>query len=256
MDDAVWVYAVQREDSGAPELSGVSGEKLRTVSAAGLCAVVGTVPLPEYGVESLERHLNDLDWLATTARTHNAVIETAAYAGTAIPVRLAVICRDDESVRELLRERRETFSAALDLVDGRAEWGVKAFLRHARTPEPATTPASGADYLRRRRDDLQRNRIERDAAERAVNELYHSLSPYAVGARARPPADPSLTGSAAPMLLNAAYLVDHERASEFIAAVADSAAAHPEIAVERTGPWLPYSFVGSVGDIDGRGDFE
>ncbi|MFI6866630.1 GvpL/GvpF family gas vesicle protein [Nocardia sp. NPDC050406] len=251
--EALWVYAVRRADTALPELPGVAGEKLRTVGAAGLSAVVGAVPLPDFGVESLARHLNDLDWLAATARTHNAVIEAVAYDSTAIPVRLAVIFRDDESVRALLTEHRDEFDAALDLVEGRAEWGVKAFLRRPAVAEPAAAPSSGADYLRRRREALHRNRTEREIAEKTADEIYHALSPFAVGARTRPAVDPSLSGFAEPMLLNAAYLVDDARSGEFLSAVAELTAAHPEITIERTGPWLPYSFVGGVGDI--AGDF-
>ena len=52
------------------------------------------------------------------------------------------------------------------------------------------------------------------------------------------------------MLLNAAYLLDASDGTSFTAAVAAEATAHPELRVELTGPWPPYSFAG--GDDDGR----
>jgi hypothetical protein len=47
-----------------------------------------------------------------------------------------------------------------------------------------------------------------------------------------------------PTLLNAAYLLDASAVVTFTAAVAGLATAHPELRVELTGPWPPYSFAG------------
>jgi hypothetical protein len=52
------------------------------------------------------------------------------------------------------------------------------------------------------------------------------------------------------MLLNAAYLLDAADGVSFTAAVAGQATAHPELRIELTGPWPPYSFVGD--DDDGH----
>jgi hypothetical protein len=48
------------------------------------------------------------------------------------------------------------------------------------------------------------------------------------------------------MVLNAAYLLDAEGeiGNRFAAAVAEMASAHPELRMELTGPWPPYSFTG------------
>lgn len=61
-----WMYAVTdgtlvgHETEGA---SGVAGEQVRTVQEGGLTAVVGTVPLDDFGEAALARNLEDLDWL-------------------------------------------------------------------------------------------------------------------------------------------------------------------------------------------------
>jgi hypothetical protein len=46
------------------------------------------------------------------------------------------------------------------------------------------------------------------------------------------------------MLLNAAYLLAPSDGTRFAQAVAAADAAHPELRVELTGPWPPYSFAG------------
>jgi hypothetical protein len=52
--------------------------------------------------------------------------------------------------------------------------------------------------------------------------------------------DAQLSGRDDWMVLNGAYLVDDERGEEFAAAVA--ALREPELDVQLTGPWAPYSF--------------
>jgi hypothetical protein len=49
------------------------------------------------------------------------------------------------------------------------------------------------------------------------------------------------------MLLNAAYLIDAEGSAEFDSEVAAAAAAHPDLKLDLTGPWPPYSFAGQEG---------
>lgn len=44
------------------------------------------------------------------------------------------------------------------------------------------------------------------------------------------------------MVLNAAYLVDDDRADDFRAAVRRLGEARPRIRLRLTGPWAPYSF--------------
>ncbi|MFN2560280.1 MAG: GvpL/GvpF family gas vesicle protein [Jatrophihabitans sp.] len=57
------------------------------------------------------------------------------------------------------------------------------------------------------------------------------------------PQDHRLTGVAAPMLLNAAFLVDRHRADQFRRAVDELAGVRAPDAIALTGPWPPpYSF--------------
>lgn len=56
------------------------------------------------------------------------------------------------------------------------------------------------------------------------------------------------------MVLNAAYLVDDDRGGQFAQAVAALDAGEPQLQLELTGPWPPYSFaVPDAGDEAGAG---
>ncbi|WP_119726604.1 GvpL/GvpF family gas vesicle protein [Thermomonospora amylolytica] len=249
-DTGTYLYAIARSTGeGLTEgLSGVAGEPVRTVGHEDLIGVVGTVPLSEFGERALRRNLEDLGWLEATARAHHRVVDAVARRTTTAPVRLVTVYRGDEQVRDLLERGFAEFAETLDMVAGRQEWGVKVYANPQTAAAPARSGSSGASagrrpgaaYLERRRTGL---RTREEAWRRAVAHAEHvdrTLSDLAVARRLHRPQDPQLSGRSEWMVLNAAYLVDDERGGEF-ASTAGSLST-PEIEVELTGPWAPYSF--------------
>ncbi|WP_416561967.1 GvpL/GvpF family gas vesicle protein [Nocardia testacea] len=250
----VWLYAVTAAAdaaAGFDGLTGVAGEPVRVVICEPLAALVGSVPLDVFGEQPLSRNLEDLDWLAATARAHDGVVSAAVRRAPSAPLRLATVFLDDERVRELLRDRQADLEAALVLVSGRTEWGVKVYgdraaltaaVAEARAED--TGKGAGAAYLARRRAQLSaQETVEHDAAQRA--EVIHTrLSRRAAAGRRQPTTDPALSGRSDWMVLNGTYLVDDDRATDFAATVDALAAEFPGIRLELTGPWPPYSFAG------------
>lgn len=246
-----WLYAVTagRDERGAPpDLTGVSDEPVRLVENAGLAAVVGSVPLADFGEEPLRAHLEDLPWLERAARAHHRVIGRAAGYGQVIPLRFATIYHDDDRVRTMLRERRDDLTATLARVAGRTEWGVKAYVDpRAFLPDPADDEASGDDspgtaYLLRRRaqrDDKETAHLR--ATERA-EEVHTALTALAAASAAHPPQDARLAAYEGWMVLNNSYLVPDDRTEEFTAAVTGLGERYPDFDLEVSGPWPPYSF--------------
>ncbi|MCO6003841.1 GvpL/GvpF family gas vesicle protein [Actinoallomurus purpureus] len=250
-DTGTYLYAIAR-DIGAelpPGLTGLLGAPVRTIAEAGLVAYVGTVPLAQFGEDALKRNLEDLAWLEATARAHHQVVEAVAETGPVAPVRLVTVYRGDEQIRRLLRERAEEFAEVLARVTGRREWGVKIYAAAQRgspddagTADPPDSAAGrpGTAYLKRRRTNL---RTREEAWRRAVSRaerIDSVLAGIAVARRHHRAQDPQLSGRDDWMVLNGAYLVDDERGEEFAAAVA--ALREPELEVQLTGPWAPYSF--------------
>lgn len=250
-DTGLWLYAV----TGGPcasalgELRGVADATVRTIGDESLTAVVSPVDLAEFGGEALRRNLEDLDWLAATARAHDAVVTAVAgAANAAVPLRLATVCLGEDRVRALLAERRADFTAALELLTGRTEWGVKAYADPDALAAPDESTGSGAGsgtaYLLRRKAALAaRETAQREAAAQAER-LHTAFARVAVAARRHPPQDPALSGQRDWMVLNGAYLVDDGRSGELADAVDALAGELHGVRVELTGPWPPYSFVG------------
>lgn len=250
---ALWAYCVA--DRMAPEwfshLAGVGGCPAGIVTAGPLTAAVSVVGLAEFGEQALARHLEDLDWLEATARAHHAVVEAVGSHVPVIPMRLATLYRDRDSLSAMLTDRRQEFADALGRVTARTEWGVKVYALR-QNPEPTVLDADatdrpGAAYLRRRRSQLDASQHAQRAALASAGEIHAALGQLAVAAGTRAPQAPQLTGQSDPMILNAVYLVEDDGSAAFAEAVQRVANGHEEVRVELTGPWPPYSFA-AVGE--------
>jgi hypothetical protein len=189
-------------------------------------------------------------------------------------MRLATVYTSEAIMAAGLREHAAAFEAALRRLRGRTEWGVKAYAAQPpRTPDRAAGPArdssarsapapdggagSGVAYLRRRRDALSARRDSQRRAAESARMAHAELERHAAESRLHAPQSPQLSGRTEAMVLNAAYLLDDDRADQFAEAVAALNAQDPQLRLELTGPWPPYSFAepdtGGAGDAAGAG---
>lgn len=244
--NATYLYAIARADAAAaiPDLPGVDGAPVRALHDGELICAVSDVDLDEFGEDALRRNLEDLGWLERIAREHDAVVRALAAQAATVPLRMATICRDDRSARDRLHAMRDSAEAVLAVLDGHEEWGVKLYAAQ-RTPEPAVAgrPSSGTDYLRQRQQELAARTTAQDDAARDAEQVYGRLGAFAARCCRHRPQDAKLSGVAAPMVLNAAFLVDREQVAAFRAAADELAAERPAGALVVTGPWPAYSFV-------------
>jgi hypothetical protein len=242
-DRSVYVYAVGEAGLTLPELVGVDDSPVLTVPEGDLVAVVSPVDPVRFGEEALRRSLEDLQWLEATARAHHSVVAALGAEHLVAPLRMATIYLDEGGVRTLLRERAAEFTAALNRIRGRTEWGVKAFAVAGPSAEPEPEPPAerpGTSYLMRRLAARDAATTGRRQAVDAAEELHRVLAAGAAASRRYPPQDPRLTGHREEMVLNAAYLVEQPESDAFRASVEGWDA--PALRLELTGPWAPYSF--------------
>lgn len=249
-ETGLYLYAVSRglDPAALSGVPGLGGSRLGLVDHQELAAIVSTVDLEEYGEEGLRRNLEDLEWLETTARDHDAVIHAAASVAPTAPMRLATICLDEEAVRLRLREWYAALVQILDRIEGRSEWSVKVFTLPQPVPAgappaaPSESVGGGAAYLQRKKAQAQARTAEETAAVEAATGVHEALSSVAVAGRRLPGQDPRLSGHEGTMVHNGAYLVDAEAEHEFVRAVEQLVADHPQVSIQLRGPWPPYSF--------------
>ena len=243
---ARYLYAVTRgvDPSVLSGVAALSGETVDIMEHEGLLAVLSTVDLDEFGEDALRANLEQLDWLETTARTHDAVIKAVSHVGPVAPMRLATIFLDDAGVRRRLDEWYHALQQVLDRVQDRGEWSVKIVAPLASSAAASTheRPASGADYLRQKKESIERRAVQQEGSQHQAQLIHEAIAERAVAIRLLPAQDPRLSGHEGTMLINAAYLVAEADGDEFAAEAKALEARHPELVVDVQGPWPPYSF--------------
>ena len=247
---ACYTYAVTRpfDIATVADVRGVDDAAICLLQHRDIVAVASAMP-PEAADENAVRaRLETMDSVAATARAHHAVVDAVAAHGAVVPFRLATIHRDQRRVIDLLRERYVEFEAALDRLAGRVEMGVKVYAAaSARAPVTMAAPGGaspGRDYLRARRAERdQRERGTRHAVD-VADRVDTTLAETAVERTQHRPQATQLRDDHAENILNAAYLVQADELPAFHALVRQLGTDAPELRIEVTGPWPPYSFAG------------
>lgn len=243
----LWVYGVVDGDAAGPTTRpGVDSDyDVELIRSAGLAIVVSPVPLDAFGERSLPEALEDLERLETLARVHNDVLQEALEHGPVVPFRICTIYAGVARVEDMLVHQRAHLSAVLQRLQGMAEWGVKAYVVGGPGGETAASgPASGTEYLRRRRAERDAVAIAQQTLDAALDGLHGRLRERAADAVLNPPPPRTLSAGQGEMVLNAAYLVADGNVDGFCALVADLADRHRSdgVELELTGPWPAYHF--------------
>jgi gas vesicle protein GvpL/GvpF len=258
--DALWAYCVMRAGERLPDgAAGIEGAPLARVESGELAAIVSRVPLAEFGAEPLRDNLNDIAWLERVARAHEAVLDAALAAGTVVPLRLCTIYESEAGVRRMLQDERDSLARALELLDGRQEWGIKllvdpdklATAARARGDESGRLDEELADrteagaYMQRRRFQRRTREVADALATEVADDVHSRLQAWATEAVTLPPQNRDLSHHEGDMLLNGAYLVAADRVDGLRELVAELERLHQPLGarLELTGPWPPYNFV-------------
>jgi hypothetical protein len=248
----VYVYAVLPR-AVANGLVGIGGQRVRWVSQDNLVAAVSDVPEEEFGEEPLNERIGDMSWLGPHAVAHQEVnSELHERAEAIVPLAFGTVFRDDDRVRQLLRDQALTLSTRLEAVRGCAEWVVALHLLKslevddepsvvaARSEIESTTPGR-AHLLRQRMAALERDaarRLQADASEAVLTSLRQSAVDVF--------AEPLPTDTVERPLLRASVLVRREAESRFLDHIDQLRTrwAEPTYRLLLTGPWPPYRFGG------------
>ena len=103
----------------------------------GLWMAVADAPLNQYGEDTINRKLSDLDWVSRAAVGHEAVVESFIEQRAVLPMKLFTIFTRDDRALEQVRGDRRRVDALVKRVANHDEWGVRVTLGHA---SPATPP--------------------------------------------------------------------------------------------------------------------
>jgi hypothetical protein len=239
--------------SAVPALPGVDEARyVRLVAHGELGAVVSDVDLQEFDDEPLRAHLADMSWVERIARCHERVLDALIERCTPIPMRLCTVYRDEQGVRRMLMREHDNLTLGLQHLQGRLEWGVKAYASERPSSASREDPAaadpvatSGTAYLQGRLAARQAGERIQHERERACEELHAELCTASVAGRLGALHRPEVSGRDAAMLLNGFYLVEGAQRDAFMRRAAELSETMSSVGLELelTGPWPPYNFV-------------
>ena len=252
-----YAYGIARGSDAArvvtAGLTGIDESPVGCVVEGKLLAAVSDVEETEYGEAALNEHVRDLDWLAARAAQHQAVNgRLLELLGTVLPLSFGAIYRDDERVRQMLREDAEERGTQLESLAGRAEW-VVTISRGTETPaddaelraldaQIAASPPGRAFLL-----DKQRGTTLSRSTERRDNEAAAAALEGLEGVAERTYREPVVAGGTDAVALRASILVARDREAALLKAIGELESRLRErgYRVRASGPWPAYRF-GSV----------
>lgn len=253
MHSAVYLYCVVKSPRRPPVVRAPEGIADASRPEAhdagkGLWLIAAGVPLSRYGPGQLEPRLQDLDWVATTAVAHEAVVEHFARgtAAAVIPAKLFTLFSSIDKARADVAARRATIARVMKRIGGCEEWGIRVTRRPAAAPADGQARAqamSGAAFLAARKASRDAAAHARAAAMTSAEAAFHALARRARDAKAR---DRRPEPGTNPPVLEAAFLVPVSARAKFKAEARRQAAACDSAGADLalTGPWPAYNFVG------------
>ena len=264
-DCLYYVYAIVPPSTAvAVAPPGIDDAPVELIAARDVAALVGCVDATTYGV-GVEDRIADVAWLAPRATAHDAVLTWASDVGAVIPLPLFSLFRSRDAVQSMLEDRHDDLVSTLHRVARGREFGVRLFrvddeLRRslsALSPtvasleaDVAAAPSPGQGYLLGRKlDTAKKDELRRVAASVATS-AYDALAARSLVATQDPLPNASREQAGA-AILNAAFLVAHDRIDEFRGVVTELVRQHQHrgFRVEFTGPWPPYHFARSDSDV-------
>jgi hypothetical protein len=247
-----YVYALVRAPR-CPSLSGApagppESEGVRLLPAGeGLWLAVSSVPVRDYDAAAVRRGLEEIDWLASRALAHEAVVEHFLAAPALLPMPVLTLFTSDHRAMEYVAACRERIEGLLESVERRVQWVLRLAWdaqddARARAQAPARA-STGVAYLARKRELRDGSSARLTMARAQAGRVFDALATVSSGARRRGPS--AQAAACSRLLLDAAFLVPARRSSAFCATLRRRTRELGEagIAVSLTGPWPAYDFV-------------
>jgi hypothetical protein len=253
----VYVYAVVKSpraprfartvrslpETGAPRVIAV-----RRKTGHPVWLIVSDADPAAYSAEAIERGLRDMEWVATCATAHERVVEAAARAGAALPMKLFTLFASEERALAHVARAAGRIDRTLARVEGAEEWGVRVVFDPARAARAAEARlggetrglGAGAGFLVRKKGmQLAESDALADAQD-AADALFEQVRAVARDAKRKPIAH----GPArAKVILDAVALVPKRAVRRLETTIAKATSRSSGLQIVVTGPWPPYHFV-------------
>src|SRR6266550_5206046 len=241
-DNGRYVYGIieagERIPFGRMGIGG-KGEAVYTVNYQDIAAVVSKTSVFIF------------DPTRENALAHEHVIETVMKTHTIIPMSFGTVFRTDDDIKEVLRSIYPSLNDVLEQMSGKVEFGLKVTWDRDQIVEELkrqdeeihrfhleiTKKHLQSTYLARMQLGRMIDKALVETSSQYVREIYEALRNVCVASRDNKPIGEK-------MIMNAAFLIERQRETEFDAAVNRVAKRFGNrLNFRYTGPWPPYNFV-------------
>ena len=221
---------------------GGRGDELYAVCFEDIAAVVSNAPIKRYTV-SRENTL-----------AHEKAIEKVMADHTVLPVRFATLAEDEEKVKRILEKEHDRFKDALNRMRGRKELSLKGTFKEDAVykdilekyedikvlkEKVAALRSDKTHYLLMQAGEMVKQALDRER-EQCKDEILGVLRPLAEEVKTN-----DTYGEL--MIVNAAFLVEQEKETEFDREVEGLAEKyHQKIKFKYVGTLPPFNFVNLV----------
>lgn len=234
---------------------GVDGRQVYTIPYRDICAVVHECPAEPY--QSTEREVVDA-WVLV----HQKVVDEAWERwGTVLPLGFDTIVMDkdsveaEENVRNWLQNDYDNLKSKMEKVRGKAEYGVQVFWEPriiaqnlaeaspeiSQLEEKIKSQSRGVAYLYKQKLENTLKRELEAKADRCFRDFYQRIRRHVEGivVEKTKPGAPNTQ-----MIMNLSCLLPRDKSAE-LGEELERINSVEGLSVRFTGPWPPYSFVGT-----------
>ncbi|HEV7920168.1 MAG TPA: GvpL/GvpF family gas vesicle protein [Thermoanaerobaculia bacterium] len=261
MTHVLYVYAVGRAGHPLPEgVEAVDGsERVDCFQDGDLCAFHTKVEAEEFSQEGIDRRAGDIEWLGAIGYRHQNVMAALMRGGTIVPLRAFTLFRSQSSLHEWLQSGREQLGKVLGRLEGKQEWTLRIELEAQKWSEALVgrvealkalqaeieTAGAGKAFLLRKKLDEARKQASREAEQQLVAEVESEIlaklacESVAESRERREGAFPQIN-----VLINR----DEESRLQELREELAQRYGHEGVTLALTGPWPPYTFVGTMNE--------
>lgn len=258
MKELLYLYCVTKDKPSTCNFEDL-GVKARPVFFSGTYAIISEVSADDFSEDNLKKHLADIGWVEKNTRLHEKVIEEIMKGQAVLPFKFGTVFECEANLEKLLKTNNTEFRAALSLLEGKEEWGLKIYcnsgyskdalgaeneLIKEKDKEIAAASKGKAYFLKKKKDEIIKDILNEKISE-WTKDCFERLKITAVDTKINKILPKEVTEKNEDMVLNAAFLINNKRIKEFekVLRCLKIKYADKGLIFGCTGPWPPYNFV-------------
>ncbi|WP_165822555.1 GvpL/GvpF family gas vesicle protein [Paenibacillus montanisoli] len=223
-----------------------------------IIAVLEAVDPQVFSQQSIQRYVEDPNWVKEKAVGHHNVLAMLQQRHTVIPLKFCTIYESEQSLEAMLIRHYDEITDLFAALRGKEEWSLKVYcdkeelkthvmqssLELAKLSADLSGLSPGKQFLMKKQLNASLERETENAMKRICLEAHESLSSSTLQQIEKKVWERKVTGRKEEMIWNSMYLTDRQRVDSFLQLVKQFGEEFQAFGLtfEATGPWPVYHF--------------